>query len=321
MVSCMEIVARYRGRHITESDIAVVRQIIAAYPDGSRRFISKEVCKAWEWRQTNGTLKDMVCRSLLLLLQSEGLIKLPPPKCKLPNPLANRKKPVKTEVDQTPMECVIDELYPIHLKQVRRTRFEKLFNSLISEHHYLGYTHPVGEHLKYMAFSGDRPLACLAWSSAPWYIGARDRFIGWSPETRQQNLHLIINNTRFLVLPWVRVSHLASHLLALSRHRVSLDWQTVYNHPVLLLETFIDAERFQGTCYKADNWIYVGKTTGRGKLSTSTKPTLSKKAVYVYPLRKDFRERLTTQYSLDSYTSPIQPACACPHADREASRC
>jgi len=307
----MEIVARYRGRNITESDLAVVRQIIGAYPDGSRRFISKEVCKAWEWRQANGTFKDMVCRSLLLLLQSKGLITLPPPKCKLPNPLANRKKPIRVAVDQTPIECAINELYPIHLKQVRRTRFEKLFNSLISEHHYLGYTHPVGEHLKYMAFSNDRPIACLAWSSAPWYIGARDRFIGWSPETRQQNLHLIINNTRFLVLPWVRVSHLASHLLALSRRRVSLDWESVYNHPVLLLETFIDTERFQGTCYKSDNWIYVGKTTGRGKLSTSTKPTLSKKAVYVYPLKENFRKRLTAQCSSVSCTFPAREAVQC----------
>jgi len=311
MVSCMEIVATYRGRQITESDLAVVKLIIAAYPDGSRRFISKEVCKAWEWRQANGTLKDMVCRSLLLLLESKGLIKLPPPKRKLPNPLANRKKPAKIEVDETPIECAIDDLRPIQLKQVRRTRSEKLFNSLISEHHYLGYTQPVGEHLKYMAFSNDRPLACLVWSSAPWYIGARDRFIGWSPETRQENLHLIINNTRFLVLPWVRVSHLASHLLALSRRRVALDWQTVYNHPIFLMETFVDTERFQGTCYKADNWIYVGKTTGRGKLSTSTKPTLSKKAVYVYPLKKDFRKRLTAQCSSVSSTFPVQEAVQC----------
>jgi len=307
----MEIVARYRGRNITQSDIAVVRQIIAAYPDASRRFISKEVCRTWGWRQANGTLKDMVCRSLLLLLQSKGLIELPPPKCKLPNPLANRKKPIRVAVDQTPIECTIDELSPIDLKQVRRTRFEKLFNSLISEHHYLGYTQPVGEHLKYMAFSNSRPLACLAFSSAPWYIGARDRFIGWSPETRQNNLHLIINNTRFLVLPWVRVSHLASHLLALSRRRVSLDWESIYNHPVFLLETFVDTERYKGACYKADNWIYVGKTTGRGKLSTSTKPTLSKKAIYVYPLRKAFRKRLTAQCPSASYTSPIHEASRC----------
>jgi len=291
----MEIIATYRGRNVTASDIAVIKEIIAAHPDGSRRFISQEVCRAWEWRQANGALKDMVCRSLLLLLQSEGLIKLPPPKCKLPNPLANRKKPLRVVVDQTPIECPIDELYPIHLKQVRRTRLEKLFNSLISEYHYLGYTQPVGEHLKYIAFSNDRPIACLAWSSAPWYIGARDRFIGWSPETRQKNLSLIINNTRFLVLPWVEVSHLASHLLAFNRRRVSEDWGLIYNHPVYLLETFVDTERFRGTCYKADNWIYVGKTTGRGKLSKSRKPTLSKKAVYVYPLTKDFRDRLNTQ--------------------------
>jgi len=291
----MEIVTRYRGRDITDSDLAVIRQIIEAYPDGSRRFISQEVCRAWEWRQANGTLKDMVCRTLLLLLQSEGFIKLPPPKCKLPNPLANRRKPVKIEVDTTQIQCSINELFPIHLTQVRRTRLEKLFNSLISEHHYLGYTQPVGEHLKYIAFSNDRPIACLAWSSAPWYIGARDRFIGWSPETRKENLCLIINNTRFLVLPWVEIPHLASHLLALNRRRLTEDWGLVYNHPVYLLETFVDTERFQGTCYKADNWIYVGKTTGRGKLSKSTKPTLSKKAVYVYPLTKNFRDRLNTQ--------------------------
>ncbi len=302
----MEPIVTYRGRNVTASDIVVIKEIIAAHPDGSRRLISKEVCKAWDWRQANGTLKDMVCRSLLLLLQSEGLIKLPPPKCKLPNPLANRKKPIRIAVDQTPIQCPIDELYPIHLRQVRRTRLEKLFNSLISEHHYLGYTQPVGEHLKYMAFANSLPLACLAWSSAPWYIGARDRFIGWSPETRQKNLHLIINNTRFLVLPWIKVPHLASHLLALSRHRVSLDWESVYNHPVFLLETFVDTKRFQGTCYKADNWIYVGKTTGRGKLSTSTKPTLSKKAVYVYPLTKNFRDGLNSQAPAASQKEAVQ---------------
>jgi len=288
----MEIITKYRGRGITEPDVGVIRQIIEAHPSGSRRFISQEVCRAWDWRQANGTLKDMVCRSLLLLLQSQGLFKLPPPKCKLPNPLANRKKPVKIEVEKSPIRCSIDELHPIHLKQVRRTRSEKLFNSLISEHHYLGYTQPVGEHLKYIAFSNDRPIACLAWSSAPWYIGARDRFIGWSPEIRQKNLPLIINNTRFLVLPWVKASHLASHVLALNRRQISEDWRLVYSHPVYLLETFVDTERFQGTCYKADNWIHVGNTTGRGKLSKSTTPTLSKKAVYLYPLTKDFRDRL-----------------------------
>jgi len=197
----METITTYRGRNVTASDIAIINEIIAAHPESSRRFISQKVCRAWEWRQANGALKDIICRSLLLLLQSEGLIKLPHPRCKFSNPLANRKRPVKIEVDRTPIQCPIHELYPVHLKQVRRTRLEKLFNSLISEHHYLDYTQPVGEHLKYIAFSNDRPIACLAWGSAPWYIGARDRFIGWSPKTRQKNLSLIINNTRFLVLP------------------------------------------------------------------------------------------------------------------------
>lgn len=307
----MEVITTYRGRNITQSDITLIKKIIEAHPDASRRFISQEVCRAWQWRQANGTLKDMICRSLLLLLQSEGLIKLPPPKCKPANPLANRKKPVTIEIDRTPIECSIRELFPIQLKQVRRTRLEKLFNSLISQYHYLGYTQPVGEHLKYIAFSNHRPIACLAWSSAPWYIGARDRFIGWSPKTRQRNLHLIINNTRFLVLPWVKVSHLASHLLALNRHRVSEEWNLIYNHPVYVLESFVDTGRFRGTCYKADNWIHVGITTGRGKLSKSTKPTLSKKAVYVYPLTKDFRERLNTRDPIASGELPFQEVSQC----------
>lgn len=288
----MEIITTYRGRNIIASELSVIRQIITAHPQSSRRFISKEVCKAWDWRQANGTLKDMICRSLLLLLESKGLITLPPPACKLPNPLANRKPPVRVAVDQTPIECSIREIFPIYLEQVRRTPSEKLFNSLISEHHYLGYTQPVGEHLKYIAFAHQCPVACLAWSSAPWYIGVRDRFIGWSAQTRRQNLHRIAYQSRFLILPWVRVSHLASYLLALNRRQISQDWERLYNHPIDLLETFVDTQRFKATCYKANNWIYVGETTGLGKLSKSTHAILPKKAVYLYPLKKDFRRRL-----------------------------
>ena len=158
----METITTYRGRPISESDIAVIRQIISIHPDRSRRFISQEVCRIWNWRQTNGVLKDMVCRSLLLLLESKDLIKLPPRKSTPPNPLANRKKPSKIPVDQTPVKGSLRKLCPINLEQVRRTPIEKLFNSLISEYHYLGYTQPVGEHLKYIAFSNDRPIACLA---------------------------------------------------------------------------------------------------------------------------------------------------------------
>lgn len=288
----MEAIITYRRRSVTQEDIASIRRIIAENPDKSRRFISQEVCRQWDWRQPNGFLKDMVCRSLLLLLESKGYIELPAKKFTPANPLAKRKKPARVTVDQSPIHCSVADLFPIRLEQVRRSAHEKIFNGLISQYHYLGYNQPIGEHLKYMAFSGGRPIACLAWGSAPWYIGARDRFIGWSKTIREKNLHLIANNLRFLILPWVRVPCLASYLLASNRRRLSQDWQELYNHPVYLLETFVDTERYFGTCYQADNWIYVGRTTGQGKLSRSTRPLLSKKAVYVYPLAKNFRREL-----------------------------
>lgn len=273
-------------------DIETVNNIIESHPEKSRRFISQEVCRQWDRRQANGVLKDMVCRSLLLILESKGFIKLPAQKCKPANPLANRKRPTRVIVDQTPVQSPIGDLYPVKLEQVRRTRFEKLFNSLVSEYHYLGYTQPVGEHLKYIAFCNDRPVACLAWGSSPWYIGVRDRFIGWSKKIREKNLHLIANNTRFLILPWVRVSGLASNLLALNRRCLSQDWKLLYHHPVWLIETFVDTQRYHGTCYKADNWQCVGLTTGMGKFSKSRLPSLTRKAVYVYPLVKSFRREL-----------------------------
>jgi hypothetical protein len=288
----MEIIITYRRRSVTRHDIATVTRIIAAHPDKSRRFISQEVCRVWDWRQPNGVLKDMVCRSLLLLLEAKGFIKLPPRKGTPANPLANRKKPARAVIDQTPIQSPISNLFPVRLEQVRRTPFEKMFNSLVNQYHYLGYTQPVGEHLKYIAFSHDRPIACLAWGSAPWYIGTRDRFIGWPREIREKNLYLIANNIRFLILPWVQVSCLASYLLALNRHRLSQDWQRLYRHPIHLVETFVDTQRYRGTCYKADNWIHVGETTGRGKLSKSRQPLLSQKAVYVHPLTGNFRQEL-----------------------------
>jgi hypothetical protein len=288
----METIITYRRRSVSKQDIKAINEVIEAHPGKSRRFISQEVCRAWDWRQSNGVLKDMVCRSLLLILESKGLIKLPARKFTPPNPLANRKKPTWVEVDQTPIQGPLGDLLPIKLVSIRKTGFEKIFNGLVSEHHYLGYTQPVGEHLKYIAYSNDRPIACLAWGSAPWYIGARDRFIGWSKTIRENNLHLIANNLRFLILPWVQVSCLASYLLALNRHCLSQDWQGLYGHPVYLLESFVDTERYRATCYKADNWICVGQTTGQGKLSKSRQPLLSKKAVYVYPLTKNFRREL-----------------------------
>jgi Druantia protein DruA len=288
----METIITYRRRPVTREDIVTIKRIIGANPDKSRRYISQEVCRQWDWRQPNGILKDMVCRSLLLLLESKGYIKLPARKFTPPNPLAERKQPSRAAVDKTPVDCCVTDLFPIKLEQVRRSAHEKTFNGLVSQYHYLGYSQPIGEHLKYIAFSGGRPIACLAWGSAPWYIGVRDRFIGWSKKTREKNLHLIANNLRFLILPRVRVPCLASCLLALNRRRLWQDWKDLYNHPVFLLETFVDTQRYLGTCYKADNWICVGQTTGQGKFSQSRQPLLSKKDVYVHPLTKHFRREL-----------------------------
>lgn len=282
----------YRGRLVTKEDIACIRSLIAKHPDDGRCALSRKICYAWNWVQPNGHLKDMVCRGLLLRLEREDYIVLPPRKSTPRNPFLHRKPPEPVVVDESPLERSIKELFPITLQQVRRTPFEKLFNGLIAQYHYLGYTQPVGEHLKYLVFSHDRPIACLAWSSAPWHLGCRDHFIGWGPAVRKKNLHLLAYNSRFLILSWVRVPHLASHLLAKSAKVLSSDWQRIYHHPIYWLETFVDTERFKGTCYQAANWILLGKTTGRGKNDQTNKVNRSIKYVYGYPLTQDFRARL-----------------------------
>jgi len=282
----------YRGRTITPEDTAFIRQLIADNPQDSRRRLSAKLCEAWDWRQANGQLKDMVCRGLMLELHRAGFITLPPRKQSPHNPLAKRKEPGRVEIDRSPIMGQVKNLGPLVIRQVRRSVQEGLFNSLIAQYHYLGYIQPVGEHLKYIVCVGERPVACFAWSSAPRHIGSRDRFIGWDKTLRQQNLHLMAYNSRFLVLPWVQVNHLASHLLGRIARRISGDWQQLYNHPICYLETFVDTERFLGTCYKAANWIYLGKTTGRGKDDQTKKQNRSLKAVWGYPLHRKFRQLL-----------------------------
>jgi len=288
----MEPIFIYRNRPITSESISFIRRLIASHPEDGRCALSKKICRAWNWVQPNGQLKEMICRGLLLHLEREGYIVLPARKSTPRNPFLHPKSPEPVEVDQSPIETSLKQLSPITLRQVRRSPFEKLFNGLIAQHHYLGYSQPVGEHLKYVAFSRRRAIACLAWSSAAWHLGPRDRFIGWTPEVRKKNLHLLAYNTRFLILPWVRVPHLASHLLAKCAKLLSCDWQRLYHHPIYWLETFVDTERFKGTCYRAGNWIYLGKTTGRGKNDQTHKPNRSIKDVYGYPLTRDFKARL-----------------------------
>jgi hypothetical protein len=284
---------KYRGRVVTARDIVIVRELIAQNPGLSRRKLSAQLCQAWQWRQANGALCDMVCRGLLLMLHRAGEIELPPVRQISLNPFVRRVRPAPVPIDQTPLTGALRELKPIAIEQVRRTAEEPLFNSLIEYHHYLGYEQPVGEHLKYLIWSRGRPIACLAWSSAPRHLGSRDRYIGWSAQTRQRNIRLIVYNPRFLILPWIRVPHLASHILGQVVKRLSREWERMYGHPVYFAETFIDPGRFRGTCYRAANWQSLGLTTGRGKASNSKRPNRSIKEVLGYPLTPRFRELLS----------------------------
>ena len=283
----------HRHRNITDDDLVFIRRLIAEHPGCSRRELSKKLCEAWNWVQPNGALRDMVCRSMMLKLHREGHIELPPVRFVPRNPLAQRSTAALVEVDQAGLRSSLAELGMIELRQVRRTSEEALFNSLLQQHHYLGYTQPVGEHLKYLMSARGRPIACAAWSSAPRHLGSRDRYIGWSASARRANIGLLAYNTRFLILPWVTVPHLASHLLARMARAVSADWQCLYGHPIYFVETFVDPQRFRGTCYRAANWIHLGVTTGRGKDDKTYRPNRPIKHVLGYPLVKDFRQRLS----------------------------
>jgi len=283
---------KYRGRVITAEDIVFIRRLISENAGASRRALSAKLCDAWQWKQANGIPREMVCRGLMLMLHRAGQIELPPVRQTSLNPLVRPRRPAPVLIDTTPVRGPLSQLQPLEFQQVRRTADEPLFNSLLEQHHYLGYEQPVGEHLKYLAWAQGRPLACLAWSSAPRHLGSRDRFIGWSAEARRRNIHFLAYNTRFLILPWVQVEHLASHILARMAKRLSQGWERVYGHPIYFLETFVDPERFRGTCYRAANWVLLGRTTGRGKNDQTNRPNRSIKEVLGYPLERRFRQLL-----------------------------
>lgn len=289
----MRTTLSYRHRVITDDDIVFIRKLIAEHPGSSRWGLSKKLCEAWNWVQANGALRDMVCRGMMLMLHREGLIELPPVRRVTRNPLVERNQPMLVSVDEAPLQSSFTELGPLEIHQVRRTSEEALFNSLLQNHHYLGYTQPVGEHLKYLIYARGRPVACVAWCSAPRHLGSRDRFIGWGKPARRHNIRLLAYNTRFLILPWVTVPHLASHILGRMARMLSADWQRMYGHPIYFLETFIDPQRFRGTCYRAANWTVLGATTGRGKDAPTHQANRSIKEVLGYALVKDFRKRLS----------------------------
>jgi hypothetical protein len=285
-------VLKYRGREVTSSDVAFIKELINQHPDLSRRRLSVKLCEAWNWYQANGHPRDMVCRGLMLELHRRELIPLPPRRQTPTNPFVHRCRPKRIEISQTPLCASLKEMGPVELRQVRRSAEESLVKSLIEVHHYLGYTQPVGEHLMYLVSAQGRPIGCFCWSSAPRHLGPRDRYIGWSQQARKENIRFIAYQSRFLILPWVRVPHLASHVLGRMSGQLSADWERVYAHPIYFVETFVDATRYPGTCYRAANWIYLGMTTGRGKNDPTKKPNRTLKQVFGYPLHRRFRRKL-----------------------------
>jgi hypothetical protein len=282
----------YRGRGVTGEQIAFIRRLIADRPELSRWKLSRELCEAWQWKQANGALRDMVCRGFLLLLHRTGEIELPPVRRVVRNRIAERARPARVEVEECPLHGSLGDFQPLEFVQVRRSPEEAMFNSLLEQHHYLGYERPVGEHLKYLVKAGGQAIACLAWSSAPRHLKLRDRYLGWSEEARDRNVHLLAYNTRFLILPWVRVPHLASHLLGRMARIVPADWQRLYAHPIYWLETFVDTSRFAGTCYRAANWQEIGTTQGRGHRAPTLEQTRPVKKMLGLPLNAKFREIL-----------------------------
>ena len=285
---------RYRGQEIGSEQIVFLREFIRTHPTSSRWKLSRQLCEALGWKQANGALRDMVCRGLLLMLERAGEIQLPAVRRHIRGQCRRgRPRPEAVLIDHTPLEMPLKALGPIEIQPVRCTADEPLFNSLMEHYHYLAYEQPVGEHLKYLAWAQGRPIACLAWSSAPRHLGSRDRYIGWSAEARRRNIRFIAYNTRFLILPWVRIPHLASHILGKVTRALSDDWAQMYGHPVYFAETFIDPGRFRGTCYRAANWQLLGLTTGRGKNDQTNKPNRPIKEILGLPLTARFRKYLT----------------------------
>ena len=280
-----------RKRIISQQNLEDIQETVNEHWDKGRTPISQILCRKWNWRQPNGGLKDMACREILLTLYRKGLINYPPGVHDGNNKKRNQTIPL-VPTDKTPLNAKLSELEPVRLKLVRNSKLETLYNSLVQEHHYLGFRQIVGNHLKYMAFIGEQPVACLGWGSAAWTVKSREAFIGWDKKTKDNNLHFVANNTRFLILPWVSVKFLASKILALNAKRISDDWLKTYNQPLYLLETFVEKNRFKGTCYKAANWIRTGQTKGIAKKGHDHLFHGNIKDVYLYPLRKDFRQKL-----------------------------
>jgi hypothetical protein len=284
-----------QGRLLSSDDIERVREIIVSNPSWRRTRISQELCNRWGWFNHLGQPKDMACRSLLLKLEAKGYITLPARSAFPLNGLQHRSTPY-INPDTTPIAASLRDLLPLSMEIVKGKDSLSLFCHLLSRYHYLGYSVTVGENMKYIIRDKfGRPLSCVLFGSAAWKVACRDGYVGWTKECRERNLLLVTNNMRFLVLPWVRVAHLASHILGRISRRIRKDWVERYGHPVVLLETFVDTTRFRGTCYRAANWRYAGQTKGRSRNDRYNDLRVPVKDVYLYPLTPHFREILVDE--------------------------
>lgn len=284
------IIFRYRARELTRQDIDDIRQTVAMHAAKGRSHISRVLCQQWNWLQPNGKYKEYAARDLLLRLEEEGHVHLPP-RLRPKNNLKRKSFAQIPFINQEPLDGDVSRYSGIEITPVDGAE-EYLWGFLLHHHHYLGLPRLVGEHLKYLAYLDGQVVACMAWASAAFKVKGRDDAIGWDSDTRRRRLHLIANNTRFLVLPWVHVKNLASKILSLNCGRLSDDWQRRYRHPLFLAETFVDTARFAGTCYKAANWRYVGHTQGSAKRGNSYSLHGISKAVYLYPLVRRFEQGL-----------------------------
>ena len=283
---------RYCGRTFTESEVEAIRHLIADTPGANRARLSRLVCEQMEWRRADGHIKQMSCRVAMLRMQADGLIQLPKPRNGNGNGRSYGRRTPEAEPEIGPTVVPADALVDLHLESITENKTSHRWNEYIDRYHYLGYQPLPGAQMRYFAWARGRLLALLGFGAAAWKTAPRDHFIGWTPEQRENRLHLVVNNARFLVLPWVHSRNLASRLLAMATRRLADDWQKRYGYRPVLVETFVETPRFRGTCYKAANWTYLGQTQGRGKLDVRKEARLPKKAIWVYPLVKNFRKKL-----------------------------
>lgn len=284
---------RYCGRLFSENDIQLIRQLIASRPEANRADLSRQVCRSLGWLRPDGRLKDMSCRVAMIRMEKDGLIGLPAAKTKNGN---GRHQPKITPASdpKVPICLGAGKLGDLTFRPVQSPKDSHLYNELIHRYHYLGYKPLTGAQKRYMVFAGDRLLAVLGFGASAWKVADRDRFIGWSAPQRRRNLQLVVNNARYLILPWVNCHNLASRILSIAAKRLADDWQQQYGFRPVLLETFVNKDRFKGTCYRAANWTYVGQTKGRGKLDKTNRCLLPVKLIFVYPLHRNFRQILAS---------------------------